>query len=217
MKIKALTLFTNNIKNQKRFYKNVLEFEQLVDTPKKIAFKVGSSVLIFQYKQDFKPSHVAFNIARNTISEALVWLKNRTEAIQYNNEFITDFSSWKAKAIYFYDADNNIIEFIEREGLSAESNTGFALDSILSIGEMAIATDNIEEVYNAIHAIKPISIFDGDFSRFCALGNDEGLFILIDKNKKKWYPTDDVAFTSDFIISGDYNFSFVDGKIKEFL
>jgi hypothetical protein len=63
--------------------------------------------------------------------------------------------------------------------------------------------------------MKKIPIFDGDFSSFCALGNDEGLFILIDKNKKKWFPTNDVAHASDIIVKGDYNFAFKNGTIKE--
>jgi len=217
MIIKELTLFTNNIKNQKHFYNHVLNFEQLIDSSEKISFKTGTSTLTFKYKQDFKPSHVEFNISSGTINEALIWLKKRTNVITYNNQYITNFLSWKAKAIYFYDADNNIIEFIERERLGIKSNSVFTTNSILSIGEMAIAIHNIEAVYNAINALKPISIFDGNFFRFCALGNDEGLFILIDKNKKKWYPTNDVAFTSDFVIKGDYNFSFINGEIKELL
>ena len=80
---------------------------------------------------------------------------------------------------------------------------------------MAIATINVENIFNKINQIRSIQIYDGDFSRFCAVGNEEGLFIIIDKNKKKWYPTMDAAFTSDFIIKGDYNFAFENGKIKE--
>jgi len=109
------------------------------------------------------------------------------------------------------------MEFIARERIDIESDTVFTPRLILNISEMAIATDNIETIYNRLNEIEPIAIFDGDFDRFCALGNDEGLFIIIDKNKKKWYPTMDEALTSSFIIKGDYNFSFIDGEIKELL
>ena len=121
----------------------------------------------------------------------------------------------KPKAIYFYDTDHNIMEFIARERIDIESDVAFTPRTILSISEMAIATTAIEPVYKAINNIKPIPIFDGSFERFCAIGNDEGLFILINKTIKKWYPTNDEAFISDFIIKGDYNFSFENGKIKE--
>ena len=142
--------------------------------------------------------------------------KHEPEVIGDADDYVSDFSNWKAKAIYFYDADHNIMEFIARERIDIESDVAFTPRTILSISEMAIATTDIKPVYEAINNIKPIPIFDGSFERFCALGNDEGLFILINKTIKKWYPTnDDEAFTSDFIIKGDYNFCFEDGKIKE--
>jgi catechol 2,3-dioxygenase-like lactoylglutathione lyase family enzyme len=217
MKIKEVILYSSNIQKQKHFYKSVLGLEQLFDAPEKISFGVGESIITFQYKEDFKPSHLAFNIPSNAIYDALIWLRDRTEVLDCDGGKIADFSNWNAKAIYFYDADKNIIEFIAREGINIESDVAFAPDSIMSISEMAIATDDIERIYKSINSIQPISVFDGDFNRFCALGNDEGLFIVINKNIKKWYPTNDEAFTSEFIVKGDYNFAFTDGKIKELL
>ena len=215
MQIKKVILFTNNIQKQKQFYKTILEFEQIEDSSEEISFKAGTSILSFQYKEDFKPSHLAFNIPSNAIYDALIWLHKRTEVLDCEGEKIANFINWKAKAIYFYDADNNIMEFIAREQIDKESDFAFTARTILSISEMAIAIDNIEAIYNSINKIRPIPIFDGDFTRFCALGNDEGLFILVDKNKKKWYPTMEDPFTSDFIIKGDYNFAFTNGKMKE--
>ena len=215
MIIKEVTLFTSNIQKQRQFYKTTLGLEIMEDTPKKIAFKTGSSILSFQYKSKMQPSHLAFNIPYNAIYDALKWLRERIEAIPYENEYVTDFSRWKAKAVYFYDEDHNIMEFIAREDIEIESDVAFSPQSIISISEMAIATDDIENVYKEISKLRSIPIYDGGFERFCALGNHEGLFILINKNIKKWYPTNEVAQTSDFIMKGDYNFSFLDGKIEE--
>lgn len=219
MIIKELTLFTNTIAMQKQFYKIVLGLEQLVNTDDIISFKTGSSILTFQYKNDFKPSHIAFNIPSNAINDALYWLRNRTEIIinEDTNEPITYFLNWKAKSVYFYDANNNILEFIAREDVDIESDSAFSTNTILSISEIGIATHDIQKLYQQINSIKPIPIFDGNFSRFCALGSHDGLFILVDKNKKTWYPTNDEILTSDFIIIGDYNFSFINNEIKELL
>lgn len=217
MKIKEVILYTSDIKRQRQFYKSVLGFELLADSREKISFKAGESIITFQFKEGSKQSHLAFNIPNNSINDALIWLRKRTEVLDCEGEEIADFSNWKAKAIYFYDADKNIMEFIARERIPVESDEAFSPRLILSISEMAIATTNIESIYNAINKMKPIPIFDGDFNRFCALGNDEGLFIVINKNIKKWYPTMDTAYTSEFIIKGDYNFAFTDGKIKEIL
>ena len=215
MRIDEIILFSTQLENQKHFYKYILGLEQLADSPFEISFKVGVSVLTFRYKKEIKPSHLAFNIPPNAINEAERWLKKRLKIIPSGDGNITNFERWKAKAIYFYDADQNIIEFIAREAIEAKKEADFSVSSLLSISEMAIATTHIETLYKMINDIKRIPIFDGNFSRFCALGDHNGLFILIDNTKKKWYPTNDEAFTSEFIIKGDYNFSFVNGVIDK--
>ncbi|MDU8885331.1 VOC family protein [Yeosuana sp. MJ-SS3] len=217
MRIDEIILYTSSIQEQKHFYGSVLELKQLVDLPNKISFKIGNSTLTFQYRKYIRPSHLAFNIPFIKIQEALPWLQKRVGIIDFEGKLISDFSNWNAEAIYFYDTDHNIVEFIGRKNLNVESKENFSSKSIISISEMAIATDNIQSVYNTINTFKEIEIFDGNFDRFCALGNDEGLFILINKNKKNWYPSMDKAYTSDFVIRGDYNFSFENGFIKELL
>lgn len=83
MKIEEVILFTNSIQEQKQFYKNVLEFELILDSTEKISFKTGESILSFQYKETFKSSHLAFNIPSNKETEALFWLQKRVEILPY--------------------------------------------------------------------------------------------------------------------------------------
>ncbi|MFT4611421.1 MAG: hypothetical protein ACJA1H_000916 [Glaciecola sp.] len=151
------------------------------------------------------------------VHKALAWLEERMDVIPSGDDRITDFKNWKAKAVYFYDADKNIMEFSAREHIEANNHESFSRERMVSISEMALAVSDIESIYKSINDIKSIPIFDGSFDRFCALGNDEGLFILIDKTKKKWYPTNDEVFTSEFVIKGDYNFKFENGIISPLL
>ncbi len=215
MRIKEIILFTNNIEKQKQFYQNVLDLELVYNSEEKISFNTQESILTFEYKKETKPSHIAFNIYSNKIEEALYWLKKRVTILPDGENLISNFKKWNAQAIYFYDADNNIIEFIARKNLGLVTTSFFSSKSIFSISEIAIATTNIKTVYNDINSMKTIPVFDGDLSRFCALGDDKGLFILIDKSVKKWHPTQEEAYISDFIIKGDYNFGFINGEIKE--
>ncbi len=217
MIIKELTLFTSNIDKQKHFYQRVLGFELIQDAPKLVSFKTGRSILKFQYQSTVKPAHFAFNIPSNKTKEALSWLQDRVTILSDENALISRFEAWNANAIYFYDADKNIVEFISRENLNNNQLSQFSIDSVLSVSEIAVATTDISDIFNTINTMKAIPIFDGNLDRFCAIGNDEGLFIIINKNLKKWHPTQEVIQTSDFIIRGDYNFKFVDGNIKEIL
>ncbi|TGV01226.1 VOC family protein [Flavivirga rizhaonensis] len=218
MKIKEIILFTANIQRQKQFYKTVLEFELVLDSEEKISFKTGASVLSFVYDEKaVNSSHFAFNIPSNQQQEALQWLQERVQILPDDDNLISDFKDWNAKAIYFYDADKNIVEFIARKNIDINSRNSFSSKNILSLSEIGIVATNLETVYNSINSIKNIPVFDGNLARFCALGNEEGLFILINKTIKKWHPTQEEAFTSNFIIKGDYNFSYENGEIKELL
>jgi len=43
-----------------------------------------------------------------------------------------------------------------------------------------------------------LDVYFGNFKKFCAIGGERGLFIVIDKNNKNWFPTNDKAFSSAF-------------------
>lgn len=62
-------------------------------------------------------------------------------------------------------------------------------------------------------------MYDGSFGRFLAAGNVNGLFIIIDKTKKRWFPTNEEAFFSDFklmveIHQQSYLIAYKSGKLK---
>ena len=66
-----------------------------------------------------------------------------------------------------------------------------------------------------MNEIESIQKFSGDFERFCAVGDDNGLFILVNNKLKKWFPTGDLIEQSDFKIRGDFNFDYINGVIVE--
>ena len=215
MKIKELILFTQNLKAQIEFYSKVLEFEMIACDKVSCSFKMGSSILTFVTKENSKPYHFAFNIPSNKENEASIWLKERVSLLPHEGEEIIDFESWNARAMYFYDTDMNIVEFISRKNLNKNSNSPFSPKSILNISEMALASTNIKETVAILNSINPIKKYSGDFERFCAIGNEDGLFILANPLLKKWFPTDDEIEQSDFKIKGDFNFEFKNGKFIE--
>ena len=94
MKIKEVTLYTNDIQKQRQFYKSFLGFEQLFDSPNKISFKAGESVLSFKFKENVKQYHLAFNIQSNAINDALIWSRRRTDVLDCDGDKIADFSNW---------------------------------------------------------------------------------------------------------------------------
>ena len=217
MKIAELILDTKNLKGQLSFYQDLLNFKLIKRSESCVSFQIGKSKLTFVEKDKATPYHFAFNIPFDKVKEGLSWLKDRVTVIPNEDDEIIDFENWMAKAIYFYDKDHNIVEFIARKEMGNDLKGGFGSKSILSISEIGIGTDNIKELYEQINAIKPIDIYDGSFERFCAIGNYEGLFIAVDMSQKEWFPKGDQIFPSGFTVKGDYNFEYRDEKLKELI
>lgn len=201
MRIEQLKLFSSRIREQASFYSDVLEMPIVEQSDKRVVLQCGESKLIFEYRPSCTPYHFAINIPSNQEYEALEWLKKRVNILLDGDNEIQDFDFWNAKAIYFYDKDNNIVEFIARKNLDNGSNKKFDSSQLLRIAEIGVPVSDIEPTYLKLKELTGVEIFDGNFERFCAIGDEYGLFICINKEKKKWFPTDDEGFSSDFEVS----------------
>jgi hypothetical protein len=80
------------------------------------------------------------------------------------------------------------------------SNEKFDSNLFLEISEIGLPTEDIEKEFAYLNSLTGIEVFDGGFERFCAIGDENGLFICINKNVKNWFPTNDKAHSSDFNI-----------------
>jgi len=205
MKIKELLLYSNSFSTQFDFYSKVLGLEILLKESNQFKVKIGSSVLCYVQKEKATPYHFAFNIYSNQEKQAMQWLKDKVSILKDNHQEIIDFSAWNAKAIYFYDPDKNIVEFIARKNLNQNSDNLFNSNGILEISEIGVATSNVEKQYHFLNQNIGLSKYSGDFERFCAIGSENGLFICIDKNKKDWFPNNDKAYSSDFMAKIEVN------------
>ncbi len=213
MKISELTLFTTHLAEQRHFYTQVLELPLVFASEEKFTVKIGVSSLTFIASKMTNPAHFAINISSYKIQEALQWIQKRTDILRCEGKPIADFSNWNAEALYFYDIDKNIVEFIARKDLNIINTHPFSSTDLRSISEIGIVSNDNKAMYDQLSAMRPIPIYDGNLERFCALGDAEGLFILVNNTKKKWFPTQEEAFIADFHIKGDYNFAFLNGKI----
>ncbi len=217
MKIKQLILYTQRLEEQTKFYKNTLGFTCVEESFNHSSFQIGTTMLSFYHRETSTPYHFAINIPSNQEKEGMTWLKQKGLEVLRNedHEEMIHFDDWNAKAMYFYDLDNNIVELIARKNQNTSTNAVFRAQSMLCVSEIGVPVDKVEKAYNDLNQIKKLPIYSGDLSRFCAAGDENGLFIIIDKAKKKWYPTDDTAQSSYFRMEGEYNVEFANGKIKK--
>ena len=196
MEIKEIVIQTDDLKGTENFYANVLGFELIKKEQNTIAFLAGNSILSFIKSTNLNPKyHFAFNIPKNKLNEATIWLNSKVNLLLNDeNEIITDCGDWNAKAIYFYDNNNNIVEFITRFDLTNETEKKFDASSVLSISEIGIVANDPMKLASQIMDKNHLKYFEKgkQSENFISIGDDNGLVIIV-KNDRKWYPTEQKA------------------------
>lgn len=199
MKIKKLILSTSNLAAQVSFYRDTLGFQLTSEDSTCAEFRTGNSILRFEVSENHTPYHFAFNIPSHQEADAQEWLRERVSILDFESEEIIRFESWNARAIYFYDQDQNIIEFIARRNLGYEDIVPFSVNSVIEISEIGVPVEDIVPVYEHMQTELYLPVYSGSTERFCAIGDERGLFIVINKNvKTSWFPTEDSPKSSDF-------------------
>ncbi|MBL7742088.1 MAG: hypothetical protein JNN00_01315 [Chitinophagaceae bacterium] len=192
MKISKAILQTSNPDELTGFYSQVLQLKT-DNSNDDTTITIGSTELVFEQAGAADPFyHFAINIPCNKIDEAGAWLTERVPLLfinDYQSE-IADFASWHARSAYFFDPAGNIVELIARFDLKNVTDEPFSSSQFLSINEIGIVTDTLEETTQQLLEQYQLSYFDkqAPLPQFKAIGDDEGLFIVVPGNRN-WYPT----------------------------
>lgn len=192
MKLEHIQIQTKNIQQTLTFYTTVLGLSIIENNSKSVSFQAGDSVLEFVENPQFNSIyHFAFNIPDNKLNEAIEWCKNKVDLIFIEDQnVITNFENWNANAIYFYDNNGNLLEFIARHDLNNAQNETFSSKSILNISEIGIVNENLLELGKELIKKYNLEFFskNDNSENFAAIGDDEGLLIMVKPNRN-WYPT----------------------------
>jgi catechol-2,3-dioxygenase len=202
MKINHIKIETPNLEDTIAFYKEKLDLEVIEVTNETATIQVGESLLTFIQNKNNQPVyHLAFNIPANQLKEAINWSENRLDLIHKENDLVvSNFETWKANSVYFFDNNGNLLEFITRKDLKNETEKPFNSQQILNISEIGIVTEKPDELGKALIEKYQLELFDkNDNSEvFTAIGDDEGLLIIVKENRN-WFPTEipAQAFTTE--------------------
>lgn len=201
MHIKELILFSHQHKAQKEFYQNTLGYEINETTKNSFSVQVGSTKLIFQNSTLNYFYHYCFLIPCNQLKNAVDWLKTRLRITEDVNEtIIHHFDSWNADAVYFFDGNGNIVEFIARHDLKNESNRVFDLNEMLCVNEIGMPTTDIKKTNHQLETELGTRFWKGDFEGFGTNGDQHGLFLLPNYLKKAGqYPLNQPIQCSPFV------------------
>ncbi|MEO6177560.1 MAG: VOC family protein [Flavobacterium circumlabens] len=192
MKLEHIQIITNNIESTTAFYSHTLGLSILEHNKESVSFQAGNSVLQFTENPKFDSIyHFAFNIPENKLEEAIAWCTDKVALIRIEEQnVIANFENWNANAVYFYDNNGNLLEFIARHDLHNSQTGKFSSKSILNISEIGIVAENPLELGNELTAKYGLTFFskNANSAIFSAVGDDEGLLIMV-KSNRNWYPT----------------------------
>ena len=118
---------------------------------------------------------------------SLLWLDD------YNSD-IADFERWHARSVYFLDPGGNIVELIARFDLNDNVEAPFSSTQIRNVSEIGIVYPEItfDEDVNQLMLKYALGYFSKQvpLPHFRAIGDDNGLFIVVPENRV-WFSTKD--------------------------
>jgi catechol 2,3-dioxygenase-like lactoylglutathione lyase family enzyme len=192
MRIRQLALDAGELGPLHAFYGELLG---LAATPRdnSVDFAIGRSVLVFHQTPGFDGRyHFAFNTPPGRIGQAIKFIQNKGIQLlaDADGKVLFEFDSWNATALYFYDPAGNIVELIERRNLPAPDppNSGpFAVNEILEISEIGLATRDCQKLANQLKHRLSLSEYRDFSPTFIPLGDETGLLILVEEGRL-WFP-----------------------------
>jgi len=113
------------------------------------------------------PHHFAFHVAD---------LEPWQQRLDVREEH--DFSSWGgARAVYFRDPEQNVVELIARPQARPE----------LTIAEVGLPVDDVAAAVEALQGQLDLTMYDDADETFAPLGDDDGLLIVV-RVGRSWFP-----------------------------
>ncbi|MFJ7732681.1 VOC family protein [Lysinibacillus sp. NPDC097231] len=209
MKITKVKLYAYDLHKMKEFYSDHLGFTLIKNTDNYFEIAVGESIITFEKIPAFvnKQYHFALNIPCNLFQQAKSWVKEHTEILCSDGQDEVYFEILMAHSCYFYDAEENIIEFISRQEVNQKQDAEyFSPEHVLSIGEMNLTTDTIYSVANSLkeYGITPMKNSEISVDGLTFIGNyEDGANLLLGPSKRIWYFSDKKAIVSPIMIEID--------------
>jgi catechol 2,3-dioxygenase-like lactoylglutathione lyase family enzyme len=218
MRFTAIQFRTPDLHLLQEFYGQILGLPVRC-TDQQLEVTIGYTRLSFLPGAAVPPYHFAINIPANKGPEALEWLKSRVSILPFLGNELVPFTAWNAEAMYFLDPAQNIVELIARKNLPNASEAPFSTSQWLGISEIGTPVSTIQPFYDWLHRETGMKVYSGEMDRFCAIGDEEALFIAVDRYRKKWIPVDCTAEPAPFRVTletetNQYQLAFSDERFQ---
>ncbi|WP_018479025.1 VOC family protein [Pontibacter roseus] len=195
MKILSLEILSTQLQKQQRFYTEVLGLPLLSEDDQQFAVQAGHSTITFRKASAGLdgPYHFAFSIPGDKIEEARAWLHQRVAFLYAPGATspIVHHELWDAQALYFYDAEFNILEFIAHRS-AAPADTPFGPEQLRGIAEVGMTATDVPLFAQQLKGGLHLTRWKSASPLFEAVGDETGMFV-VSKEQRPWFPTQNPA------------------------
>jgi catechol 2,3-dioxygenase-like lactoylglutathione lyase family enzyme len=192
MQIQSLTLYTNQLAEQRYFFTQQMSFEISEESITAFGIQVGKTTLRFVEAPIQGKYHYCFLIPSNQLDASIKWLRDRDIPIIKieGDRIVQHFANWNADSVYFYDGAGNLVEFIVRYNLDNDHPEPFDQQQILNVNEIGMASRHPKQLNDQLTERIGSLFWKGDLERFGTFGSESGLLLLVNSQvKTDWFPT----------------------------
>lgn len=137
--------------------------------------------------------HLAFSVPLARFDAARRLVAAHTSLITADGDEVIVHDSWDAVAFYFRDPAGSILECIARRGEAADDNVALAAPAIRSVCEVGLVADDVPAMAAELCGALQLAAFRGsEGETFTALGDEDGLLIVVQRGRE-WYPSTGLA------------------------
>jgi catechol 2,3-dioxygenase-like lactoylglutathione lyase family enzyme len=189
----GITLGSLRPRAQRALYAGRLGLEATGDDPVRV--RIGTTTVAFA-QGEWSPQHFAVRIPSQAYTDAVAWLRSRVDLLaDAGGGTAFAFPDWNADAVYFRDADGNVVELIAHHDLPEPYTPPFGPGRMLGVCEMGMPVDDVGAYLDRLEAATGARRWSGDGSSFAAAGDKRGSLIVVPRGRA-WYPTADARAQS---------------------
>lgn len=168
-----------------------------VGGPCATAVRVGRTTLVLVQDLSADPSmqHLAIAVPGDAGQRAHDWLQDRVQVLPHAGHTLQEGSpSWNSQSMYFRAPDGTVLELIARRRLTQKLNeVPFGPHALLGISEVGLAVPDVAVAAARLERTFGVQVFgDAPSATFGAVGDDEGLLVLV-RSGRTWFPTHDAV------------------------
>lgn len=154
------------------------------------SLRVGETAVRFAPGDAAPFYHVAFLVPGDRYDAALRWSRERVELLPdpHTGDVVFDFPAWDARALYFHDPAESIVELIAHRGLGDTGRHGpFAASELVGVSEVGLVGDP-EAITRRLGRELGLKLWDGHGGRLGFVGSPARTFV-VSALGRGWLPT----------------------------